>query len=86
MFFLSPEVCIIFNSRVDVLYIIFTLAGDIIIFCAAIVFSTDYGMIPILVGVLLIFMMKMILYFSREMLIIVIFVLGTYILFCYVCV
>ena len=57
MFFLIPEIGIIFNSGVCLLCIIFTWAGEFIVLVAAIIFSTGtyYDMIPIFVGVLFIF-------------------------------
>ena len=45
------EIRIIFASTACVLYIIFVWAGDIIVYSAAIIFSTGSIMIPILVGI-----------------------------------
>ena len=82
---LLPDVCIIFASTADVLYIILVGAGDIIVYSTAIIFSTGSIMIPILVGDLFL-IGRMFLFCSIGISLMITFVLMTDILIYYFCV
>ena len=81
-----PDVCIIFASTAGVFCIIFDGAGNIVMYSAAIIFSTSSIMIPILVGAFFGDWEDIFVLLCIEISVNIIFVPVTDIMFYYLCV